>query len=152
MTLLKSLPFSDFWNTSPQYKTWFPFFMAQLITSIAFFYTTCWWNLHVLCVFCSYIKKISRENNCKSRGYLKCIGLLFQVFFYCSRIHFCFFICVSLSQISVQSPEQMPLFVSFCQHLFPDFASLMFSQHVIDQSLSPASILNLSIKSCRTII
>ena len=100
MTLLKSLPFSDFWNTSPRYKAWFTFFMAQLIISIAFFYTTCWWNLHVLCVFCSYIKKISRENNCKSRGCLKCIGLLFQVLLYCSRIHFCFFICVSLRSVS----------------------------------------------------
>ena len=66
--------------------------------------------------------------------------------------HLCFFMCISLSQTSVYCPEQMPLFVSFCQYLVPDFASLMFCQHVIGQSLSPASFLNLSIKSCRSII
>ena len=75
---------------------------------------------------------------------LLCISLGYHICF--------FFMCVSLSQTSVYRPEQMPLFVSFCQHLVPDFASLMFCQHVIGQSLSPASFLNLSIKNCRTII
>ena len=46
----------------------------------------------------------------------------------------------------------MPHFISFCQHFVPDFPSLMFCQLVIGQSFSPASFLNLSIKSCRTII
>ena len=66
--------------------------------------------------------------------------------------HLCFFKCVSHTQTNVYCPEQMPLFVSFCQHLVPDFASLMFCQHVIGLSLNPASLLDISIKSCRTII
>ena len=66
--------------------------------------------------------------------------------------HLCLFKCVSHTQTNVYCPEQMPLFVSFCQHLVPDFASLMFCQHVIGLSLNPASLLDISIKSCRTII
>ena len=62
------------------------------------------------------------------------------------------FLCVLLSQTSVYCPEQMPIFFSFWQHLVSDFASLMFCQHVIGQSLSPASFLNLTIKNCETII
>ena len=101
-----------------------------------------------------YMQEISIENiNCKSRSYLHCNGLLFQVVVHFPGIRYLFFfMCVSLSQTSVYRPEQMSLFVSFCQHLVPEFASLMFCQHVIGQSLSPASFLNLSIKSCRTII
>ena len=74
--------------------------------------------------------------------------------FFCTALgyHLCFFMCVLLSQTSVYFPEQIPLFVSSCQHPVPDFASLMFCQHVIGQSLSPASFLCLSIKSYRTII
>ena len=91
-----------------------------------------------------------------SRSYLSfklnCIGLLFQFVLHCSGIPSLFFMCISLSQTSVYCPAQMPLFVSFCQYLVPAFASLMFCKHVISQSLSPVSFLNLSIKSCRTII
>ena len=100
------------------------------------------------------MQEISRENIYqKSKSYLNCIHLLFQVILHCSRMPSLFFLmCVSLSQTSVCCAQQMLLFVSFCQRPVPDFASLMLCQHVIGQSLSPASFLNLGIKTCRTIM
>ena len=115
----------------------------------------------------SLSQRRTRKSNSKSQG--RCrrshekilivnLGVIQIVFFYFFRLflqvyHLCLFMCVLLCQISVYSPEQMPLFVSFCQHLVldPFFANLMFCQHVIRQSLSPASFLSLSIKRCRTI-
>ena len=91
--------------------------------------------------------------------YMPCLGVIYIASAYFFRLfctalgyHLYFFMYISLSQTSVYCPQQMPLFVSFCQYLVPDFASLMFCQHVIGQSLSQASFSNINIKSSRTII
>ena len=80
------------------------------------------------------------------------MAYFFRLFRAAPGYHLCFFMCTSLSQTNVYCLEQMPLFVSFCQQFVPDFTSLMFCEPVIGQSLTPPSFLNLSIKSCRTII
>ena len=79
------------------------------------------------------------------------MAYFFRLFYTTLRYPSLFLLCVS-RLVRPVSIVQVLLSVSFCQHLVPDFASLMFCQHVTGQSLSPASFLNLSIKSCRTII
>ena len=87
---------------------------------------------------------MSRENiDCNLGIIYIVLGLLFMWFCTALGTIFVYFLCASLSQISVYCPEQMLLFFlshfssTFLQILF--FASLMFCQYVIGQSLSPAS-------------
>ena len=96
-----------------------------------------------VCVKQTYLVEmwqISRENiKCKSRSYSSYIDLHFRLFCTALGYHLCVFWCTILIQNSDHCPEQIKLFVSFCQHLVPDFANLILCQHDIGQSLKPAS-------------
>ena len=113
---------------------------AHAISSEPFFQTYANSQAQEVCVKQTYLVEmwqISRENiNCKSRSYSNYIELHFRLFCTALGYHLCVFWCTTLSQNSDHCPEQIKLFVSFCQHLVPD---LILCQHDIGQSLRPAS-------------